>query len=232
MGCGNTDNRQTNTTGTVVKNPVKNVQVAKTYDRWTTVKMNDEIEFQIPPNLEIQEASYKNVVKKADPRGFSVLNAPDRKRMVAQQKGLNDFSKEALSHYVRAVMEIVECPDEFPKFGEPLNITQKEAEEFGNTIVRKGQEFPMTIGGKTETVKVVSITTPARVMNVNGVECIFLAYDSKLGSRPIVKNDVYFFFNKRKIYRLMTMIRSTEYNLWTNGETDIRNIVQTIKLIK
>ena len=46
MGCGNTDNRQTNTTGTVVKNPVKNVQVAKTYDRWTTVKMNDEMELR------------------------------------------------------------------------------------------------------------------------------------------------------------------------------------------
>ena len=223
VGCGNANGQKTSG---------NNIQTAKSYDRWITVKMNDEIEFQIPPNLEIQEDRYTNIAKKADPSGYNVLHAPGRKRMVAQQKGLNDLSKEALSHYVRSVIEILEYKDDFPKFGEPLNFSQKDVEEFGNAVAQEGREIPMTSGGKTEVLKIVSVTIPAKVVRVNGVECIFLAYDSKLGSRPIVKNDVYFFFNKRKIYRLMTMIRSTEYNLWTSGETDIRNIVQTIKLIK
>lgn len=220
LGCGNT------------KSAVNITQQAKSFDRWITVKMNDEIEFQIPPNLEIQEDRYKNIVKKVDPNGYNTLHAPGRKRMVVQQKGLNDLSKEALSHYVRAVMEIFEYNDEFPAFGEPLNTTKKDAEEFGNLIAREGQEFSVNIGGKTQVMRVVAITTPARVMRINGVECIFMSYDSKFDNKPIVKNDVYCFFNKRKMYRLMTMIRSTEYNLWTSGNTDIRNIVQTIKLIK
>ena len=218
FGCGTT------------KSAVSTVQQAKSYDRWITVKMNDEIEFQIPPILEIQEDRYTNIAKKADPNGYNILHAPGRKRMVAQQKGLNDLSKEALSHYVRSVIEIFEYPDDFPKFGEPLNFSQKDVEEFGNAAAQVGREIPMTSGGKTEVLKIVSVTTPAKVVRVNGVECIFLAYDSKLGNRPIVKNDVYFFFNRHKIYRLMTMIRSTEYNLWTNGNNDVRNIVQTIKL--
>ena len=208
------------------------VQKAKSYDRWMTVKMNDEIEFQIPPNLEIQEDRYTNIIKKADPRGYNTLHAPGRKRMVAQQKGLNDLSKEALSHYVRAVIEIFEGSDEFPAFGKSLNATKKEVEEFGNLIAREGQEFSMNIGGKTQVMRVVAVTTPARVMHINGAECIFMSYDSKFENKPIVKNDVYCFFNKRKIYRLMTMIRSTEYNLWTTGNTDVRNIVQTLKLIE
>ena len=221
VGCTDTNSQ---------KAGANNITTAKSYDRWMTVKMNDEIEFQIPPNLEIQNDNYKNMVKKVDPHGFNILNAPGRKRMVVQQKGLNYFSKEALSHYVRAVLEIFEFPDEFPKFGEPLNLSNKEVEEFGNMVVQEGREIPLTSGGKTEIMKITAVTTPARVVRVNGVECIFVAYDSKLGNRPVVKNDVYFFFNRRKIYRLMTMIRSTEFSLWTGGNTDIRNIVRTIKL--
>ena len=223
VGCGGANGQKTS---------ANNIQTAKSYDRWTTVKMNDEIEFQIPPNLEIQEDRYTDIAKKADPNGYNILHAPGRKRMVAQQKGLNDLSKEALSHYVRSVIEIFEYPDDFPKFGEPLNFSKKDVEEFGNSAAQVGREIPMTSGGKTEILKIVSVTTPAKIVRVNGVECIFLAYDSKLGNRPIVNNEIYFFFNKRKIYRIMTMIRSTEYNLWTTGNTDVRNIVQTLKLIE
>ena len=230
VGCGNTNSQKNFTNNTATKTVTPKVQTGKSFDRWMTVKMNNEIEFQIPPNLEIQDKSYTDLVKKNDPHNYNILNAPDRKRMVAQQKGLNDLSKESLSHYVRAVVEIFEYPDEFPKFGEPLNFTKREIEEFGNAVAQEGREIPVTNGGKKEILKVVSVSNPAKIVRINGVDCILVSYDSKMGNRPIVKNDVYYFFNKHKIYRLMTMIRSTEYNLWTSGNTDIRNIVQTVKL--
>ena len=209
----------------------KSTQATNSYDKWMTIKMNDEIEFQIPPNLEIQGGRYKDMWKNNDSKGFYMLNIPGHKRIVAQQKGLNDLSQEAFSHYVRAIMEIYEFKEELPRFGERLNFSKKEVEEFGKTVAYAGQESTRTVNGKTQKITVTAITTPAKVISVNGNECIFMAYDSKLDNNPLVENNIYFFFNKNKMYKFTTMIRTTEYNLWTTGNTDVRNIVKTIKLV-
>ena len=72
---------------------------AMTYNGWTTIKLENEIEFQIPPTLEVQSLDYKLKLVGTPFEHIAFSNGYDK--FIAQQKGLNDSVPEAFRHYVR-----------------------------------------------------------------------------------------------------------------------------------
>ena len=207
---------------------------AKTFDGWTTVKMNNEVEFQIPPTMEIQKSSYTTIGKKAEPGLHALLTIPDSNRIVAQQLGLNAVNKGAFKHYVRAIMEIMDSPEDLPSFGDTLKFTNKELEDMTNDIrqafYNTSEQFKVA-DSKHRSYLLVGITSPCKVVKVNGVDVLFCSYDTQLADNPFVNNYIYMFFNKKKVYKLSIFIRSTEHNLWTAEGRNVLDVVQTVQPI-
>lgn len=203
--------------------------VPKTYNGWITVKFNNEVEFQMPPTLEIQSDIYKNRLKELNPRLYELSYPEGRNWIILQQKGLNDRTKEAFNHFVRVFVYIIDSKDEYPAFGKPLGFSNTDLRDFENIIVQgekaKSQENGIPI-------QVLGVTTPAHVVNINGAEFVHMAYDTKSGNNPVANRELYVCLNKKKMYKISMMIRSTERGLWTSGNNDVRNLVQTFKLIK
>lgn len=207
---------------------------AKTFDGWTTVKMNNEIEFQIPPTMEIENDKYASIGKKAEPGLYKLIHVPDGNIITAQQLGLNSMSKEAFKHYVRAIMVIIDSPEELPAFGEPLKFTNEELKELED-------EFRQDFYAYAEKFKaadrqhrgffLVGVTSPYKVVKINGVDCLHFSYTTQLGDNPFVSNDIYLFMNKKKAYKLSIMIRTTENHLWTAKGMNVLDIPQTVQLI-
>ena len=191
---------------------------AKTYNGWYTVKMGNEIEFQLPPTLELQSKEYEQIIKDASPLGYLIAYPPGMNRIIAQQKGLNDKILEAFNHYIRVFVYINDTDIQFPLFGQPLDFTKAELEEL-DELISKGPYF-------------VGISTPACITEVDGIPCVHMVYNTQYPNKPVAINDVYFFYNGYKFYKINMMIRSTEYALWTSGSNDVRNIVNTLSLIR
>ena len=211
------------------------IEKAKTFDGWTTIKMNNEIEFQIPPNLEIQDAKYKSLAKTANPNlyALSILNGDNE--IVVQQKGLNSLNKEAFKHFVRAIIDIKDSLEELPAYGDSLILTDKELKDFTEKYINETHYIEKAFveaEAKHRSYKLLTVNSPFKVTKVNGVDCLYIAYDSQFSNEPIFKCEKYIFYNRKKVYTLTTMVRSTEYELWTTGNTDVRNIVKTFHLIK
>ena len=207
---------------------------AKTFDGWTTVKMNNELEFQIPPTMEIQSDKYTTIGKKAEPGLHNLLNAPGVNRMVAQQLGLNTMSQGALKHYVRAVMEIIDFPEELPAFGEPLKFTKEELKELEDDFRRDFYSYAEKFKAADSHHRdyfLVGVTSPYKVVKINGIDCLHFSYTTQMGDNPFVSNDIYLFTNKKKVYKLSIMIRTTENHLWTAKGMNVLDIPQTVQLI-
>ena len=207
---------------------------AKTFDGWTTVKMNNEIEFQIPPTMEIQNDKYTSIVKNAQPGLNNLVKTSESNRLVAQQLGLNSLDKNSLKHYVRAIMEIIDFPEELPAFGEPLKFTNEELKELENDFRRDFYNYAEKF--KAADIKhrgfyLVGVTSPYKVIKINGVDCLHFSYDTQLGDNPFVNNDIYLFANKKKVYKLSIMIRTTENHLWKAKGMNVLDIPQTVQLI-
>lgn len=195
---------------------------AKTYNGWITVKIENELEFQIPPTMELQSKDYQNTMEIIDPKSYKILNSGNKLRIVAQQKGLNEKTKESFAHYARAIMIVQSYPDDGPKWGAPLDFTKQEWKEFSEAMMEE-------LASKSPpNVKFIRFIQHPKIVEVNGVECVNLKYETQYNDNPIVENEIHLFSNGKKTYTFHTMIRMSEYDYWTKKESDIRNIVNTI----
>ena len=189
---------------------------AMTYNGWTTIKLENEIEFQIPPTLEVQSLDYK--LKLVGTPFEHIAYSDGYDKFIAQQKGLNDSVPEAFRHYVRVFVYLRDIDEDMPAFGENPDFSYDDLREFEQLIVSND---PAALG----------IVSPAGIVNINGNYCINLKYLSQSVNNPPAIRDKYYFFNGRRSYEVSLMIRTTEYDLWTGGSNDVRNIVKTLKLV-
>ncbi len=196
------------------------------YEGWQNVIIPKEVAFQIPPTLEVQSENYKNKLKEVAPKAYEKMYSNPLKLYV-QQKGLNDNNKEAFNQYVRVIIEVIHENDrDFPKWGEPFSLTQDELNRFEDVFLGFANQQMNQSSMKLIKKKNSSID------KINGTSCIHFSYDTQMNDNPVIYNDVYIFFDKQKIYKVQTMIRSTEYDSWTNTKDDVRKIVNTLRPVK
>ena len=231
VGCGGANIQTNNQANTMSNNQAKANDIqAKTYNGWTTVKVDGGIEFQIPPTMEIQSEGYLNVIKEIAPNYYQIhqIQTEDGKlqRIVAQQKGLNNFEEQARNQYVRAILKFTrESQTIFPQWGEDLNqyMTIHDLKELDKSFYN--MELP------EPNMKFVKLVQNSKIIQVNDISCINAKYETQLGDNPVVINDIYIFFNENRRYIFLTMIRSTEYEYWTAKDVNVQNIIKTIKKI-
>ena len=224
-GCGETSNQNRNHSN-VANNTVTNNNQAKSYNDWTTIKVEGEIEFQIPPTMEMQSEEWKGIENIIPNFINDVTDNGKIQRIVAHQKGLNQHEENAKKKYARLIIKIgKESEEVYPKWGEDISFSNEDL---------KYAEEGLIIGvmKMQPEYKLVGISQKMKAIKVNGISCLNMKYETQWGDRPVVKNDVYMFFNKDRIYILQTLIRSTEYEYWTSKDADMRNIVNTFKPCK
>ncbi len=229
VGCGsatNQSNRQSNLTN--VPSVQTNGNQSKTYDGWSTIKIEGDIEFQIPPTMEIQSKEFQDLIRQVKPDYYKIVTRNNKlQRIVVQQKGLNDYDPKAKEKYVRAIIKIDTKPiSVFPKWGEDLAGVYSEAE-------LKKLEGELLNGTKfNSSMRFVKVNQHMKITKVNDISCINMEYETQLGQNPVVMNSVYMFYNENKMYQVLIMIRSTEYEYWTEKDNDVRNIIKTVSLTK
>ena len=201
---------------------------AMRFDGWTTLIIPGEVEFQIPPTMEVQGESYKALMKKFSPEIYKGSYPKGSVKLMAQQKGLTDNAYVAKNYFVRATVQVTTDDNEplFPKFGKPLGFSPEDLAVLEDSLIeglKMGLDSP-----SARNFRIVGITQHTELIRIDGKEAVHFAYISQNKGYPPVYNDIYMFYNRNKIYRVSTMIRSTEYAYWTQIGSDVRNIVRTL----
>ncbi len=229
-GCGESNHQNKSQSNVTRNTPTKvNDNQAKTYSGWTTIKVEGEIEFQIPPTMELESRDYQVIEQKNAKNLYNidfqnlVTDGGEILRIVAHQKGLNEHEENAKKQYVRAIVKIQkESEDAYPKWGDNISVSTKDLKYIEEGLINGAIQH-------IQGIKLVGISQHLKVVKVNGISCLHGKYETQMGSRPIVNNDVYMFWNTNRMYIVQTLIRSTEYKYWTAQDVDVRNIVNTFK---
>lgn len=189
------------------------------YINWTVVTVPGTATMLMPPTMELQSEGYK------ERSGTSYLDKGNYNRLCMQQQGLNAGLLSAFSKYARVVFTTKLVPD-VPALGEPLSLNSSETQYIYQTFTR---QYPLRWG--THLTRLLYMA-PLKITNVNGIDCLYLYYLTQLDNKPFVINQNYIFFNKDRMHNLLTMYRSTEANYWTAPGFDIRNVINTLTVIK
>ena len=202
------------------------------FNGWTTLIIPGEVEFQIPPTMEVQGESYKALMKMYSPETYRGSYPKGSVKLMAQQKGLTDASHIAKNYFVRATVQVTTDDSEplFPKFGEPLGFSPEDMALLDDALI-KGLNVGLN-SPSTRNMRILGITQHAEIVRIDGKEAVHFAYNSQNEGYPPVYNDIYMFYNRNKVYRVSTMIRSTEYAYWTQPRADVRNIVRTLQPLR
>lgn len=226
---------------------IKPTQKAADYNNWPMYAIKGLGEFQLPSTMELQSKDYAVSTKSMmDSVGIGskefdnlYTKVIDGKRVVFQQKGLNDANREirekgyndisdkakfAYQLYARVTFN-VENAQGMPNLGEHLDLTKADLEDFTESFLKGAKNADPLLP------QLVSFE-PAVIKKVNNNECLYIKYVTKLKNNPVSYNECYLFFNKDKIYRVTIMYRSSQSDFWTAPGQDIREVVKTIKFYK
>lgn len=200
---------------------------AKRFNGWTTLIIPGEVEFQIPPTMEVQGESYKALMKMYTPNVYKSSYPEGSVKLMAQQKGLTEGVYGAKNHYVRATVQVSTDDSEplMPSFGQPLGFTPEDLAVLEEAFL---QGINVALNSNPS-IRFLGVTRHAEISYVDGKETVHFSYNSQNEGYPPVYNDVYLLFNRNKTYRVSTAIRSSEYNYWTQYGADVRDIVRTLQ---
>ena len=79
---------------------------AMRFNGWTTLIIPGELEFQIPPTMEVQGEAYKELMKLYSPETYRSSYPEGSIKLMAQQKGLTDGLYGAKDHFVRVTVQV------------------------------------------------------------------------------------------------------------------------------
>lgn len=247
-GCGSSNSQSSPAPSKPAKAAAaEQIRSSQTFSGWQDFSLTGMGEFQIPPTMELQSKEYRTVTKQAmdaggvKSKGADELykNSLNGSRIVFQQKGLNaaiaEFkqrgpgnqsaaSKEAYSKYARIAINIKDC-EGMPAIGEPIGVTSADLRDLKEAITGGYSKGP---NNDPMRPSLISCDEPV-VKKINGIECVYIKYVTRLKTNPNVNNETYMFFNKNKTYSFTIMYRSTQADIWTAPGKDIRDFVKTVK---
>ena len=203
---------------------------AMRFNGWTTLIIPGEVEFQIPPTMEVQGESLKALMKLYSPETYRGSYPEGSVKLMAQQKGLTDANYIAKNYFVRATVQVAtddSSEPSFPSFGESLGFSSDELSALDEALI-EGIKATMNLS-TMRNVRFLGVTKHAEIVHIDGKEAVHFAYNTQNKGYPPLYNDVYLFYNRNKVYRVSTMIRSTEYGYWTQPGADVRDIVRTLR---
>jgi hypothetical protein len=161
---------------------------------------------RMPSTLEVQDGSFKDfIVEWYQSLGYEY----ESDLLVFQQKGLNSFEKESYQTYVRVMIKTVygDPKESFGSSKNRLGFTTTQLKEI-ETELRK--QIEDELAGYAKLSKWLSV----KELVVNGMYCIFSAYQRQMAEKPIVQVERYIFYNTNRIHILTLSYRVNESAKW------------------
>jgi len=197
---------------------------------WNTVSIKNVCSFKLPPTMELQGSGYRKMMDSFQKTLCYIMEySYDKKRVVAQPKGINKLDKKALKHYSRFIVETfsLSSTESMPKLSDSLTFTKEELAQM-NTGFKQGilEDFALA-KRKTGIAMTMLKWYPlkiTKIQNVDSLEYGFLRKSSVKGKAPV---DVkyYILFNRTHGHKVTVSYRTDEKELWDNT---LRTMLSTL----
>lgn len=194
---------------------------------WQTVSIPGICTYQVPPTLEIQKGTYKQLSDKFIGKVLEITTSPDT--VVAQPKGINSFDQQALKRYCRVMVETDRGRrGEYETIDAPLALSQTELREFDVMLKQQMQQAAALSTSKGMKMTILS-WQPAKIVRVNGVDALRITYTRSMNNAPPVLVNMYMIQNNDCTHRITISYRVAERSLWA---TDLGKVIDTFKFKK
>lgn len=195
--------------------------------RWQTVSIPGICTFQIPPTMEIQKGTYK--VLSDIFRGQVLETLPSESRAVAQPKGINSFSAEALELYARVIVDTERgSRGEYEALDAPLAVSGAELREFDAALKQGVMQASSQSSRKGVKTRVLS-WAPLRIERLNGVDALCNSYTRSMNDGPPAIVYRYLIQNNDSLHTITVSYRLSEKKLWAS---DLAKVAGTFKFKK
>lgn len=184
---------------------------------WETVIINNLCTFELPPTMEIQQGEYKKIQNKLY---YELkLGVP---QIVAQQRGLNEFSKKGYEKYARIIYFYKDGVEDLFDINTKLtkNI-QNEIDEFNNSLKRETETQLESFNSR------LIEWIPIKFGVVNGMSSIRIKFIRQLNNNPPVLVETYKFRKNDRLHSLTLSYRISETDFW---EKDIKRTLSSFKI--
>lgn len=200
------------------------IQLFGSISNWQTVSMPNVGTFQIPPSMEIQAGTYKEI---SDDIQRKIQIPFNEDRVVIQQKRLNEFNKKAFQSYTRILVETdYGQPGEYENIAIQIKASKVELQELDNIFRKEVEEsFHKVNSTSTMTMKLLS-WTPVSIVQINGVSMIKLRYTRSVNNAPAALVNLFVVQNNDRMHRITVSYRQVDANLWKN---DLDKVIYTFK---
>ena len=185
---------------------------------WERIYIKNVGSFDLPPTMEVQKGKYKEFIDEMRKiKGFDATN------LTAQQKGLNEFSKEGYERYARVMLETTfGSAGDFEKLNfNTAEYTQTDINELNSTFRQQIQQSFRGTG-----LKLIE-WYPLKMEKVNGMSCIHMSYKRQLQDSPIVLVHTYLFHNNDRMHTFTLSYRLSEENYW---KSDYATILKSFRI--
>lgn len=172
---------------------------------------NSKYKVTLPNKLELQASELNNVKQLG---GAQVAIKTLSGHITFQQKGLNNNSKEALSRYVRVIIEYFEEDRQDPIYGIGDKVVVDKDVLYA---VNEAAEANCR-ASRTPLIKIMSVEP----LTINGFPTLYFSYKRKgwEGQPPVIVN-VYRIFNRYESVTLTFSYREAERELWNSIHNNI-----------
>lgn len=189
---------------------------------WTTVSIPNICQYQIPPTMELQAGKYRELSNHVYTHVLQILDS--ERRIVAQQKGLNNMEKDARSRYARVIVEYQPDSNGFAEIlNNPLirdpDVISGIDEEMKSAVFQEAAHSTST-GVSFE----ISTWEGTQVINVNGVNCLKTTYSRSVEKEPSVSVCAYMIPVKNQILSVTVSYREDEASYWI---IDLNSVINT-----
>lgn len=171
---------------------------------WIIVDIESMGSIYLPSEMEIQKGKYKKLNDKL----YEIIGN-ESKSVVFQQKGLNEFSKDAYNSYARILIKTeITKENDYPNLYESNIMSERELKEIGMFIIdglRK--EY------SKQNIKIIKGFGTSEV-TVNKMTAIKTSLERKMGDNPNVMVNMYQFLNKDRMHSLTFSYRSNDKEKW------------------
>ena len=196
-------------------------------ETWATVSIPGICTYQIPPTVEIQAGSYKQVNDQYRKTIFEISGAPDR--VVAQPRGINEFDPGALKRYCRIIVETERgSKGDHLALNEPLAVSPVELRQIDKELKDRMQAGVATFAAKGIKMTILS-WEPVRIVQVNGVDAVLSTHTRSMNDAPPALVRVYTIQNNDALHRITISYRESERDLWAK---DLGKVIATFRFNK
>jgi hypothetical protein len=187
---------------------------AVSFPGWIRIGVGNVGSLQYPPTMEIQNDSYRSI---------SGAPSPGYNNIILQQYGLNQMTPDGRSRYARVIFN-TKNSDFGISLYDNLSFTQSELSEINDSAYNSTVQELAKINNRILTWE------PVKVININGVDCLYQNYKRQMSNNPVVTVYSFTFFNNRYMHTLTVSFRDSERSYWNAPGYDIRNVIHTLEI--